>query len=154
MTARVRPIDRAAAEAWQAVRWAASDGRPVCPTCFDGQDLEPRPADPRNPALHRYHCTTCKRNLSDWSDTWLAPLKAPLVRWAWLALFDGDGTCPPGPDVTGRQIGVRHHTIVGMRAKLATAPPAFLAAWRQALQARGCTVGQLARAARIGRRAP
>lgn len=141
----ITKLDRQIAEAWQAVRWAATDGRPVCPTCFDGADLEPRPADPRNPALRRYHCTTCKRDLSDWSGTWIAPLKQPLVRWAWL-IEQLAATPQAGSTALGDLIGLRHHTISAMRAKLADAP-GCVSSWRTQLRARGLTLAHLTAAA-------
>ncbi len=130
------------ADAWRTVRWAHCGGVAICDTCHDGVDLCQIKADPRNPALRRYECHLCQRLVTDWSGTWLAPLKAPLARWAWLVLHEARKP-GVGPEIVGRQIDLRHHTIRGMRDKLATAPEGFLAEWRQALFAQGVTLAKL-----------
>jgi len=139
---RASKLEILVANAWRAVRWAHCGGSAICDTCYDGVDLRPIKADPRNPTLRRYACHSCQRIVTDWSDTWLAPLKAPLARWAWLVLYEAlnHGV---GPEIMGRQINLRHHTIRGMRDKLATAPERFLAEWRQALLAQGVTLVKL-----------
>lgn len=143
----ISKLERQIADAWQSVRWAASQGRPICPTCFDGQDLEPRPADPRNPALRRYHCTTCKRDCSDWSGTWIAPLKQPLVRWAWL-IEQLAATPHASHTDLGNLVGLRDETIKGMRAKLAISSTGFFSGWSVAMRERGITLEQLTAAAK------
>jgi hypothetical protein len=119
---RASTLEILVADTWRTVRWAHCGGIAICDTCHDGVDLCPIKADPRNPALRRYTCRSCQRIVTDWSDTWLAPLKAPLARWAWLVLHEALKP-DAGPEIVGRQINLRHHTIRGMRDKLATAMP-------------------------------
>lgn len=140
--ARLHPLHVAVAEAWRATRWRESGGQMSCPSCYDGEHLEPLPADPRNPALARARCRACDRLVTDVTHTWLWPLKSPLARWAWLLLHD-DAYADVGPEFTARKIGGRHHLIRSMRDKLATAPPESLVVWRTELAARGLTCAAL-----------
>ena len=58
-------LDRTLAQTFRAARWAATNGNPVCPSCFDGADLEKPKPDPFTPELSRYSCTVCRRKFSD-----------------------------------------------------------------------------------------
>lgn len=152
---RLRPIDRAVADAWRMVRWHETGGDPICPICFDGADLQRRPADERNPALHRYRCTACDRLVSDVSGTWIDPLKAPLARWAWLLLSDREterqGELPHAPAAMAARIGIGWETIAAMRERFLTAPVGLLDCWEAALRANGVTLTRLVSAVERGK---
>lgn len=85
-------LERTLATTFRAARWAASQGKPVCPDCFDGIDLEKPVPDPLTPGLCRYRCQVCSTKFSDVKDTAFWTTKPfPLARWAYLVLLGDPG---------------------------------------------------------------
>jgi hypothetical protein len=138
-----RSTHQAVADTWRAVRWAQTHGAASCETCYDGKDLKPLPPDARNPALRRYACWACDGHIvSDWSNTWIAPLKSPLARWAWLLLSRHRDDVP----ALAAELGVRQMVIRTMLKRFKTAPPGFLPSWQLQMHKAGITAEKLRKA--------
>lgn len=82
-------LERQLAETFRAARWADSDGRPVCPSCYDHRsvraDKKPRSGQP---GLYTYFCMDCRTRWSDVSRTVLAKSTKTLRAWALALLMD------------------------------------------------------------------
>jgi hypothetical protein len=76
-------LERQLAETFLAARWAESHGRPVCPSCYDGQAVEAdEQARSGRRGLSTYLCRDCITRFSDTSGTVLAGSQRPLRDWA------------------------------------------------------------------------
>jgi transposase-like protein len=69
--------DAEAETTFKAIRWAVTDGAPVCPSCGS---LEAYEARRPNGAL-RFRCKGCKKDFSITSGTLFASHKLPLKGW-------------------------------------------------------------------------
>lgn len=87
----MRKLERQLADTFKAARWAESHGRPVCPSCYDGQAVE---ADDQarsgRRGLSTYLCRDCVTRFADTSGTVLAGSRRPLRDWA-IALLAPTG---------------------------------------------------------------
>lgn len=138
-------LDRQLAQTFRAVRWPATQGRPVCPSCFDGADLEPPTPDPCTPELSRYRCLVCHVQFSDVKGTaFKVCVPAPLAILAHLVLGEDprriDGLSPQ--DIT-RYWG----TVERIRRS------AMAVAWRRELERATITPARLAKQITAQRRA-
>lgn len=86
-------LERQLAETFKAARWAESQGRPICPSCYDHQSVVPD-RSPRSgqPGLQTYSCRDCHARWSDVSGTVLTSSSRPLRDWAIALLIDRE-TC-------------------------------------------------------------
>ena len=79
-----RMTDKEAEEAFKAVRWASTNGVPVCPSCGSVEAYEARRP---NGAL-RFRCKGCRKDFSITSGTLFASHKLPLKGYlAAIAIF-------------------------------------------------------------------
>ena len=118
-------LDRQLAKTFRAARWSASNGLPICPDCFDGNDLDTPTPDPLTPGLSRYRCTVCKTEFSDVKGTVFQTTKpVSLALWAYLVLL-GDPARLDG--LTSRQV----KRCWDLFAKIKLAEPALN--WRERL---------------------
>ncbi|MCS6290387.1 MAG: hypothetical protein H8K10_15635 [Nitrospira sp.] len=123
-------LERQLAETFRAARWFRAEGRPSCPCCYDGADLDdPQPLE-GHPGLYWYHCRVCARTFSDLSDTPMRSGKRALLWWAHL-LLGGDAQA-----VTHAKIG-----SATMRRHLSISPVA--GRWAHALAQSGIEVQTL-----------
>lgn len=84
-------LERQLAETFRAARWAESHGRPVCPSCYDGQSVEIDDQARRGRhGLNYYVCHDCIARFSDISGTVMAGTQRPLRDWA-IALLASTG---------------------------------------------------------------
>lgn len=138
-------FERQLTTTFRAARWAASQGLPVCPDCFDGVDLEKPVADPLTPGLARYRCGVCYTEFSDAKGTVFQTTKPVLLAlWAYLVLL-GDPARLDG--LTSRQ--VKRGWDLFARIKLA---PLALD-WRERLEAAQITAERLRKYLSDARRA-
>lgn len=129
-------LDKQLAQTFRAVRWSESGGKPVCPDCFDGDDLASATPDPLTPGLSRYHCTVCSRDFSDVRGTRLYTLKpVPLTLWAYLVLH-GD---PRLAGLDEPQVQRCFDLVVKLKGY------GLAASWREQLEAAGITADRLRR---------
>lgn len=82
-------LERQLAETFRAARWFRTEGRPSCPGCYDGRDLDSPQPLAGHPGLFVYRCQACPRAFSDLSDTPFRSGKRSLLWWAHL-LLGGD----------------------------------------------------------------
>lgn len=68
-------------ETFRAARWAESDGRPVCPSCYDSRTVTARNRR-AGTGLSAYRCSDCIVDWSDISGTVLMRTKRSLREWA------------------------------------------------------------------------
>ncbi len=138
-------FDLQLARSFCAARWHESDGRPVCPKCFDGDDVQEDPASrrQRTPELGTYVCRCCITKFTDRSGTPLAKFQQPLRAWA-LALLTVSGHptewTPSGFRLL--DLGVPNRILRRLRAVWKTAAP-LAARWREELSRAGMTVDRL-----------
>jgi transposase-like protein len=131
-------LEKQLAQTFRAVRWSESGGNPVCPDCFDGEDLAKPLPDPLTPGLSRYHCTVCTRMFSDVRGTVFATrTPVSLTLWAYLVLL-GDPRRIEG--ITAREI----KRCYGLVAVSKFAPLRGL--WQAQMTEAGLTVERLRRA--------
>jgi len=130
-------LDKQLAQTFRAARWAESDGTPVCPDCFDGEDLGTPTPDPLTPGLSRYRCSACRVAFSDVKGTVLVTRKpVPLALWAYLVLL-GDPR-----QLRWRQDEVQRCGELALRIKIAP----LVLVWREQLRQAGVTVERVRRA--------
>lgn len=138
-------LDRTLATTFRAARWAATNGNPVCPCCFDGDDLTKPTPDPLIPELSRYRCLVCHRTFSDVKGTaFRVCAPAPLAILAHLVLVP-DPRLIPG--VSSKEV-CRYW---GTQERLRLSPLA--AAWRAELELAKITPARLAKQITAQRRA-
>jgi len=138
-------LDRHLATTFRAARWAASQGVPVCPDCFDGLDLGKPAPDPLTPGLSRYRCEVCTTEFSDVKGTVFRTTKpVSLARWAYLVLL-GDPARLDG--LTSLQI----KRGWDLYAKIKLSPLAL--DWRERLEAAQLTAERLRKYLGSARRA-
>lgn len=132
-------LERQLAETFKAARWAESQGRPVCPSCYDHKSVRADKA-PRSgqPGLHTYFCLDCRARLSDVSGTILSHTWRPLRDWALSLLMEQE---PTNWREFGRTAGVNSQELRRLRnrwdgTKLGPA-------WKQQLAAVGITLERL-----------
>jgi transposase-like protein len=138
-------LDRTLATTFRAARWAATNGNPACPDCFDGADLEKPTPDPFTPELSRYRCTVCCRKFSDVKGTaFKGRSPAPLAILALLVLVPD----PRQIEGLSPQEVLRHWATVERirRSAMATA-------WRGELARAKITPARLAKQITAQRRA-
>lgn len=128
-------LDRTLAKTFRAARWRATDGAPICPDCFDGDDLDKPVPDPLTPGLSRYCCTVCHMEFSDVKGTVFQTLRPwPLDLWAYLVLLGDPGRLQDRTEQTKRRMWELSDKIKG----------GMLAAdWREKLEAAGITAERL-----------
>lgn len=86
-------LERQLAETFRAARWSESDGRPVCPGCYDQRSVvADQPPRSGQPGLQTYSCRDCHTRWSDVSGTVLTRSSRPLREWA-IALLIDRATC-------------------------------------------------------------
>lgn len=138
-------LDRQLAQTFRAARWAATNGNPVCPSCFDGADLEKPTPDPCTPELSRYRCLVCHVKFSDVKGTaFKVCVPAPLAILAHLVLAQDPRVIEGlSPTEVNRYWG----TIERIRRSV------LAAAWRGELERAAITLARLAKQIRAQRRA-
>lgn len=112
-------LNETLADTFRLAKWYETEGRPVCPWCFDGEDLRPgfKPLK-RNPLLRTYWCRCCDRCFSDLYGTPIENTSVPLHVWV-LVVLD--------VPMTKEQSQFRHNRY-GMRKRIKDSP--FIARWK------------------------
>ena len=141
-------LDRQLATSFRMARWPQSGGKPVCPKCFDGEDVKPEPATTRQgrPEVGTYLCQCCITRFTDCSGTGLAHSQRPLRDWA-IALFGVNGL-PTEYRTTGYRypdFAMPLRILNRMRA-VWLANPDLGRRWRTELESEGVSLIQLMRA--------
>src|SRR5580658_3195715 len=84
LSAALRMTDQEVEAAFRAIRWAATDGKPVCPHCECAIVYEAR----RPSGASRYRCKACGKDFSVTSGTLFAFHKLPVrVYLGAIAIF-------------------------------------------------------------------
>ena len=82
-------LERQLADTFKAARWAESQGRSICPSCYDHRSVgADRPPRSGQPGLDTYYCRDCGTRFSDISGTVLSRSFVPLRVWAIALLMD------------------------------------------------------------------
>jgi transposase-like protein len=139
---RMTALDRTLATTFRAARWP--EGRPVCPSCFDGDDLDKPTPDPYIPELSRYRCLVCHGRFSDVKGTaFRVCVPASLAILAHLVLAQDprliDGLSPV-------EVNRYWGTVERIRRSV------MAANWRGELERATITLGRLAKQIRAQRR--
>jgi hypothetical protein len=130
-------LDKQLAQTFRAARWSESGGKPVCPQCFDGEDLQPAVPNPRTPGLSRYHCRVCCFAFTDVNRTVYQSIKpVSIVLWAYLTLHGDPRLLEWSEKETQRCFDL----VARIKGKT------LAAAWREQLEAAGITTDRLRRA--------
>lgn len=117
LAAVLRMSDREAETVFAAIRWADSDGRPVCPDCGCGSCYDCRRA---NGAL-RWRCKVCRRDFSPTSDTLFAFHKLALrVYLAAIVIFLNEVKGKSALALS-RDLGVQYKTAFVLAHKIRVA---------------------------------
>ncbi len=128
-------LDRQLVKTFRWARWRESAGVPICPGCFDGEDLLSPKDDPLTPGLSLYRCIVCHLDFTDTKGTVFESRKpVPLAHWAYLVLL-GDPARLPG--ITQHELS-RYWTYT---AKLKDR--ALPGLWREQLEADGVTAERI-----------
>jgi len=139
-TRRSAPAD--VARTFEAARWADSKGRPVCPTCFDGEDLrvvnQATRTQARRGELPLYHCGCCRRYLATVKGTPLERSDLPLVYWAYFVMAGLEHNWTQ----LSREWGVPRRTLHRITRRL-EGQNLFVERWRGEMRQSGITVQQL-----------
>ena len=125
-------LDSLLADTFRLANWPETGGKPVCPWCFDGDELRPgyKPLR-RNPFLRTYWCRCCDRAFSDLYGTPIENTSAPLRAWA-LVVFD--------VPMTKEQSQYRLNRY-SMRKRIKASP--FIARWKAEMVKAGITPERL-----------
>jgi len=139
-------LDQVLADTFRAARAAFEPGGwPSCPSGFDSVDVyRERRRSRANPCLHIYRCRCCHRMFSDLYVTPMENTNAPLRIWAILLFTTPRNAGGPSSYALERRLGLKHHRIRAIQAKLKDSP--FAACWKAELEKAGVTAERLLKA--------
>ena len=141
----MRKLDRQLATLFRMARWPQSIGKPVCPKCYDGDDVKPEPQARRQgrPEVGTYLCQCCVTRFTDCSGTGLAHSQRPLRDWG-IALFVVNGlpTEYTASGYTYRNLPVPLPILNRMRA-VWLGNPDLGVRWRRELESAGISLRKL-----------
>ena len=142
---RMTRVERDLEATLRVARWADTHGEPVCPRCYDGEDVYDDPSCPAAaPPLHTYHCRCCRYRFTALTRSALHHCKLDLWQLAQVVLVGP----PPPAQITrelGRRTGVDYLAIRRMAQRL-TAEEPLLMRWRERMAEAGLTIEKIERA--------